>query len=52
MRSRDDVGCDDLAERSGGALAGFDGGFYRGDVAADDDGHTVEGVWPGSAAMS
>ena len=37
MRSGDDVGGDDLAEGSSGALASFDGGFYRGDVAADDD---------------
>jgi hypothetical protein len=52
MGTRDDVGGDDLAEGSGGTLPGFDGSFYGGDVAADDDGHTVEGVWPGSAALS
>jgi hypothetical protein len=39
MRTRDDVGGDDLAEGSGGALVSIDGGFYRDDVSADDDGH-------------
>ncbi len=39
MRLGDDVGGDDLSERSGSALAGFDGSFYGGDFGADDYGH-------------
>ena len=39
MGTRYDLGSDDFAQRGPGALTGFDGGFYGGDLTADDDRH-------------
>jgi len=39
MRSRNDLHAEDFADLAGGGRTGVDGGFHRGDVARDHDGH-------------